>query len=107
MRGRNILMCISLQEIPPPPQPRTGELYEQRIKDGEQASALNRISPYIIYSHVIEESKQLASGQLQKRLEVQFMNEITYHREGDYMLPNLLPPEAPLIGAWGMMRKRF
>ena len=32
---------------------------------------------------------------------------ITYHREGDYLLPNLLPPDAPQIGVWGLRRKRF
>ena len=32
---------------------------------------------------------------------------ITYHREGDYLLPNLLPPDAPRIGVWGLRRKRF
>ena len=32
---------------------------------------------------------------------------ITYHREGDYLLPDLLPPDAPQIGAWGLRRKRF
>ena len=36
------------------------------------------------------------------------MNEsITYHREVDYLLPDLLPPETPRIGAWGMRRKRY
>ena len=35
------------------------------------------------------------------------MSEITYHREGDYLIPDLLPPEAPHIGAWGMRRKRY
>ena len=32
---------------------------------------------------------------------------LTYHREGDYLLPDLLPPEAPRIGIWGMRRKRY
>ncbi len=32
---------------------------------------------------------------------------LTYHREGDYLLPDLLPPEAPRIGAWGIRRKRY
>lgn len=31
---------------------------------------------------------------------------LTYHREGDYVIPDLLPPEAPRIGVWGMRRKR-
>ena len=35
------------------------------------------------------------------------MSEITYHREGDYLLPNLLPPPAPKIGVWGMRRRRY
>lgn len=34
------------------------------------------------------------------------MNEIKYHCEGDYLLPDLLPPEAPRIGVWGQRRKR-
>ena len=34
------------------------------------------------------------------------MNELTYHREGEYLLPDLIPPEAPEIGIWGMRRKR-
>lgn len=33
--------------------------------------------------------------------------DITYHREGNYLLPNLLPPDAPRIGVWGLRRKRF
>lgn len=35
------------------------------------------------------------------------MNELTYHRERDYLLPDLIPPEAPRIGVWGMMRREF
>lgn len=35
------------------------------------------------------------------------MSDITYHREGDYLLPDLIPPEAPRIGAWGLRRKRY
>ena len=35
------------------------------------------------------------------------MNELTYHREGDYLLPDLLPPEEQRIGVWGMRRKRY
>ncbi len=33
--------------------------------------------------------------------------ELTYHREGDYMIPNLVPPESPRIGIWGMRRRDF
>ena len=33
------------------------------------------------------------------------MNELTYHREGDYLLPDLIPPESPRIGIWGMRRR--
>ena len=36
------------------------------------------------------------------------MNEkLTYHREGDYLIPDLLPPEAPRIGVWGMRRQNY
>ncbi len=35
------------------------------------------------------------------------MSEITYHREGDYLIPDLLPPEAPNIGVWGMRRRNY
>ena len=35
------------------------------------------------------------------------MNEITYHREGDYLIPDLLPPKNPCIGAWSVRRKRY
>lgn len=35
------------------------------------------------------------------------MNELTYHREGDYLLPDLIPPESPRIGIWGMRRRVF
>lgn len=36
------------------------------------------------------------------------MNEkLTYHREGDYLVPDLLPPEAPNIGVWGMRRRDY
>ena len=29
----------------------------------------------------------------------------TYHREGDYFLPDLLPPESISVGIWGQRRK--
>lgn len=35
------------------------------------------------------------------------MSEITYHREGNYLIPNLLLPEAPNIGVWGMRRRDY
>ena len=33
--------------------------------------------------------------------------ELTYHREGDYLIPDLIPPESPKIGVWGVRRKRY
>ena len=33
--------------------------------------------------------------------------ELTYRQEGDYLLPNLLPPEAPKIGKYGILRKQY
>jgi len=35
------------------------------------------------------------------------MNELTYHIEGDYLLPDLIPPVTPRIGIWGMRRREF
>jgi len=32
---------------------------------------------------------------------------ITYHQQGDFLLPNLIVPEAPKIGIWGERRRRF
>ncbi len=35
------------------------------------------------------------------------MDMITYHREGDYLLPDLIPPPSPRIGIWGIRRKSY
>ena len=35
------------------------------------------------------------------------MLELTYHWEGDYLIPDLEPPEAPRIGKYGTMRHNF
>ena len=35
------------------------------------------------------------------------MAELTYHREGDYLLPDLIPPKSPNNGVWGLHRRRF
>ncbi len=35
------------------------------------------------------------------------MAEITYHREGDYLLPDLIAPNNPTIGVWGMRRRDY
>ena len=32
---------------------------------------------------------------------------LTYHREGDYLLPNVVPPKDPQIGVWGLRRKNY
>ena len=32
---------------------------------------------------------------------------VTYHAEGDYLFPNLVPPEPPNIGVWGERRRQF
>ena len=32
---------------------------------------------------------------------------LTYHWEGDYLIPDLIPPESPHIGIWGERRRRF
>ena len=37
------------------------------------------------------------------------MTQITYTKQGDYLLPNILPPQEPQIplGKYGLMRRRF
>ena len=35
------------------------------------------------------------------------MSKLTYHREGDYLIPDLFPPEAARIGIWGMRRRNY
>ena len=35
------------------------------------------------------------------------MLNISYHQEGDYLLPDLLPPESPYIGIWGLRRRSY
>ncbi len=32
---------------------------------------------------------------------------LTYHREGDFLIPDLIPPEEPQIGPWGRKRKKY
>ena len=32
---------------------------------------------------------------------------ITYHQEGDYLLPDLTPPESVSVGIWGQRRRRY
>ncbi len=31
----------------------------------------------------------------------------SYHWEGDYLIPDLVAPEAPKIGLWGQRRRKF
>lgn len=32
---------------------------------------------------------------------------ITYTQVGDYLRPNLVPPESPKVGRWGMLRHSY
>lgn len=32
---------------------------------------------------------------------------ITYHQEGNYLLPDLMPPESTPIGIWGQRRRHY
>ena len=32
---------------------------------------------------------------------------LTYHWEGEYLIPDLEPPESPQIGIWGERRRQF
>lgn len=31
----------------------------------------------------------------------------TYHQKGDYLIPNLVPPEAAPVGIWGQRRRKY
>lgn len=31
----------------------------------------------------------------------------TYHQEGDYLIPDLVPPPSPNIGIWGERRRQY
>lgn len=33
--------------------------------------------------------------------------DITYHRDGDYLIPDVVPPKSPRIGVWGRRRKHY
>ena len=33
--------------------------------------------------------------------------ELTYRMQGDYRLPNLIPPESPKVGKYGMLRNSY
>lgn len=33
--------------------------------------------------------------------------QLTYHREGNYMIPNLIAPEAEPLGIWGRRRSEY
>ena len=35
------------------------------------------------------------------------MTRLTYHCEGDYLIPDLIPPSSPKIGIWGIRRRDF
>ena len=32
---------------------------------------------------------------------------VTYHAEGEYLIPDLAPPEPPKIGVWGERRRQY
>ena len=32
---------------------------------------------------------------------------LTYHWEGDYLIPDLVAPESPQVGVWGERRRQF
>ena len=35
------------------------------------------------------------------------MKNISYHRSGDYYLPDLIAPDSPIIGIWGYRRREY
>ena len=32
---------------------------------------------------------------------------LTYHKKGNYLIPDVLPPTAPNIGVWGQRRRQY
>ena len=40
-------------------------------------------------------------------LEEAVQMKLTYHWEGDYLIPDLSAPESPQIGIWGERRRQF
>ena len=40
-------------------------------------------------------------------LEEVVQKKLTYHWEGDFLIPDLVPPESPQIGIWGERRRQF
>jgi hypothetical protein len=52
-------------------------------------------------------TRQIEKNQNKKRMEERKMLELTYHWEGDYLIPDLEPPEAPRIGKYGTMRHNY
>ena len=32
---------------------------------------------------------------------------LNYHWEGEYLIPNLVPPKSPRVGIWGERRRQF
>lgn len=68
-----------------------------------QAAAQHIWMPELMHSSASREKNQT---ELQ-RLEENEMLELTYHWEGDYLIPDLEPPEAPRIGKYGTMRHNY
>ena len=33
--------------------------------------------------------------------------DVAYHQEGDYLLPDMMPPESARVGIWGQRRRRY
>lgn len=56
--------------------------------------------------HNMGQGKLLAFSEQQNWRIITMLN-ISYHHEGDYLIPDLIPPESPNIGIWGMRRRDY
>ena len=54
-----------------------------------------------VYCRKSEQTEESAMKSLFEKMS------ITYHQEGDYLLPNLVPPESIPIGIWGQRRRHY
>jgi hypothetical protein len=70
----------------------------------EGQSQTPRPKKKIIATH---NTRQIEKNQNKTRMEERKMLELTYHWEGDYLIPDLEPPEAPRIGKYGTMRHNY
>ena len=51
--------------------------------------------------------KKVVKSELNTGGKTIMVSALTYHHKGDYLIPDLIPPESPNIGIWGLRRMCF